>query len=80
MSYLLTDLNSLHTLIDLYDYYMFTGDVGYLSSLWNKFKLAMTYTIGLIDDTGLANVDSSADWLRMGMYGHNIEVGLLCSI
>lgn len=65
---------SLHTLVDVYDYYMFTGDEAYLSSLWDQFKLAMNYTLSTIDSSGLANVTSSNDWLRSGMGGHNIEV------
>jgi hypothetical protein len=63
-----------HTLNDIYDYYLFTGDLGYLQSVWDKYKLGTTYLIQFIDDTGLANVTSSRDWLRNGMGGHNIEV------
>ncbi|KAI0143381.1 alpha-L-rhamnosidase [Pestalotiopsis sp. NC0098] len=62
-----------HTLNDIYDYYLFTGDVDYLVSYWDQYKLGVNYLLQFIDSTGLANVTSSADWLRVGMGGHNIE-------
>lgn len=61
-------------MIDIYDYYIFTGDVTYLIKTWPQFKLALQYSLSTIDETGLANVTSSNDWLRFGMGGHNIEV------
>jgi hypothetical protein len=64
----------LHTLIDIYDYYTFTGDKEYLKKVWGQFKLAMAYSLSTVDSTKLAYVTSSADWLRDGMGGHNIEV------
>ncbi|KAI1852737.1 hypothetical protein JX266_002278 [Neoarthrinium moseri] len=63
----------LHTLNDIYDYYLFTGDLEYLESVWDQFKLGMNYPLQFIDSSGLANVTSSSDWLRSGMGGHNIE-------
>jgi hypothetical protein len=63
-----------HTLNDLYDYYLFTGDLDYVVSYWDQYKLGVNYVLQFIDSTGLANVTSSADWLRKGMGGHNIEV------
>ncbi|ETS79712.1 hypothetical protein PFICI_09565 [Pestalotiopsis fici W106-1] len=62
-----------HTLNDLYDYYLFTSDLDYLVSYWDQYKLGVNYLLQFIDSTGLANVTSSADWLRKGMGGHNIE-------
>jgi len=35
----------------------------------------MNFSLGFIDESGLFNATSSADWLRFGMGGHNIEVG-----
>ncbi|CAJ2506214.1 Uu.00g003440.m01.CDS01 [Anthostomella pinea] len=63
----------LHSLNDIYDYYMYTGDVDFLMSVWGQYKLALDYSIQSIDQTGLAYVNSSLDWLRSGMGGHNIE-------
>ncbi|KAL6709102.1 hypothetical protein ACN47E_001918 [Coniothyrium glycines] len=63
----------LYTLIGVADHYLYTGDIDYLSSLWDKYKLALAFSLSFIDDSGLANVTSPADWLRFGMGGHNIE-------
>ncbi|KAF1847103.1 glycoside hydrolase family 78 protein [Cucurbitaria berberidis CBS 394.84] len=63
----------LYTLIGVSDHYLYTGDIGYLASLWDKWKLALTFPLSHIDETGLMNVTSPSDWLRFGMGGHNIE-------
>lgn len=64
----------LYSLIDIADYYLYTGNLSYLSGNWDRFKLGLNYSLSQIDDSGLMNVTSSADWLRFGMGGHNIEV------
>ncbi|PVH70331.1 glycoside hydrolase family 78 protein [Cadophora sp. DSE1049] len=63
----------LYTLLDLYYYYMYTGDLAYLQSYWSRYKSALAWSLATIDSTGLANVTSSNDWLRSGMGGHNVE-------
>ncbi|KFX98985.1 hypothetical protein V490_02006 [Pseudogymnoascus sp. VKM F-3557] len=63
----------LYTLLDLYDYYTYSGDMDYLKKYWNQYKLGLANTMALIDSTGMANVDSPNDWLRSGMGGHNGE-------
>lgn len=66
-----------HTLNNVYDYFMFSGDVEYLTSLWEKYKLGMNYPLQFIDSSGLANVSTLSalsDWGRGGMSGRNIEV------
>lgn len=63
----------LYTLIGVADHYLYTGNIEYLASLWDKWKLALSFSISFIDDTGLMNVTSPSDWLRFGMGGHNIE-------
>lgn len=45
----------------------------YLSGKWDQYKLGVSFALSFIDSTGLANVTSEADWLRVGMGGHNIE-------
>ena len=64
----------LYTLLDLYYYFTYTGDADYLNKYWNQYKLAMSWSLGTIDSSNLANVTSSNDWLRSGMGGHNVEV------
>ncbi|KAH7370992.1 Six-hairpin glycosidase-like protein [Pyrenochaeta sp. MPI-SDFR-AT-0127] len=63
----------LYTLIGVADHFLYTGNISYLQSLWDKYKLALEFSLSYIDDTGLMNVTSPADWLRFGMGGHNIE-------
>jgi hypothetical protein len=53
------------------------GDIEYLSSLWSQWKLALSFSLSFIDDTGLMNVTSPSDWLRFGMGGHNIEANAI---
>jgi hypothetical protein len=67
----------LYSLIGLNDYYLYTGDIDYLSANWDKFKFGLNYSLGMIDSSGMANVTSSADWLRYGMGGHNIEANAI---
>lgn len=67
----------LHALINVFNYYKWSGDEAYLSSVWDSWKAAMSWATDQIDDTGLANVTSSADWLRFGMGGHNIEANAI---
>ena len=64
----------LYSLIGLYNYYVYSGDITYLTTHWDQFKLALAYSLSFIDSSGLQNVTSPNDWLRFGMGGHNIEV------
>ncbi|KAI9689906.1 MAG: hypothetical protein M1822_009788 [Bathelium mastoideum] len=63
----------LYSLIGLHNYYIYSGDFAYLNARWGQFKLALDYSLSFIDTSGLQNVTTSADWLRFGMGGHNIE-------
>ena len=63
----------LYSLIDIYDYYLYTGELDYLQANWDKFKLGLNYPLQFVDSTGLVYVPTSADWLRFGMGAHNIE-------
>ncbi|KAL1306274.1 hypothetical protein AAFC00_004362 [Neodothiora populina] len=63
----------LYSILGLNIYYTYTSDLAYLQENWNRVELALNYSLSFIDETGLANVTASADWLRVGMGGHNIE-------
>lgn len=67
----------LYSLIDIHDYYLYTGDIGYLSKNWDAFKLGLKYSLSFIDSTGLQYVTTPNDWLRFGMGGHNIEANAI---
>ncbi|KAF2825660.1 Six-hairpin glycosidase [Ophiobolus disseminans] len=67
----------LYTLIGVADHYLYTGDIAYLTSLWSKWKFALSLSLSYIDSTGLMNITSPNDWLRFGMGGHNIEANAI---
>lgn len=60
----------MHSLLDIDIYYQFTNDLAFVQSVWKNFTLGLSFTISYVDDTGLLNVTTSADWLRAGMGGH----------
>lgn len=64
----------LYTLIDTYYYYTYSGDLAWLNKYWPQFKKALEWSLGTIDNSGMANVTSPNDWLRSGMGGHNVAV------
>ena len=66
----------LYTLIDMSIYLQYSGELSYIADNFDKYVKALNYSLSFIDDSGLMNVNSSADWLRFGMGGHNIEVCL----
>ncbi|KAI0768520.1 Six-hairpin glycosidase [Trametes elegans] len=63
----------LYALIGVANFYLWSGDKAYLDEKWPAWKLGMDWAVQQIDETGLANITYSADWLRFGMGGHNIE-------
>lgn len=67
----------LHNLIGMYNYYHYSGDLDWINSYWDQFKLGLSWSLSRVDSSGLMNVTASADWLRAGMSGHNIEANAL---
>lgn len=67
----------LHTLIGLHTYYIYTGDEAWISSYWDQYKRGVQWSLSNIDESGLMDVTASADWLRSGMGGHNIEANAI---
>ncbi|KAJ5196190.1 hypothetical protein N7449_006669 [Penicillium cf. viridicatum] len=59
-----------HSLNGLALYYLYSGDLDWLSRYWNHFKLGINYALSSVDATGPANITSSSDGLRFGMGGH----------
>jgi len=64
-------------LIGISYYYHYSGDVAYLEANWQHFTKGLAWSLKSIDSTGLMNVTSGADWLRVGMGGHNIEANAI---
>ena len=67
----------LYSLVGIYDYFLYSGDRAYLRSNWERFKFGLNYSTSFIDSSGMANVTTSADWLRFGMGAHNIEANAI---
>ncbi|KAL2837609.1 alpha-L-rhamnosidase A precursor [Aspergillus pseudodeflectus] len=67
----------LHNLITLAHYARFSGDTEYLAAKWPAFKKAIEWSLSHVDASGLMNVTSNRDWLRVGMGGHNIEANAI---
>ncbi|PIL35434.1 hypothetical protein GSI_02161 [Ganoderma sinense ZZ0214-1] len=63
----------LYALIGVGNLYHWSGDQSFLDENWLQWKAGLEWALAQIDNTGLANVTASADWLRFGMGGHNIE-------
>lgn len=72
-----SDTYHLHTLLGTYNYVLYSGDVGWLDRHWQSYKIALGISIAKVDDLGLLHVTSTADWLRPGMSGHNLEASAL---
>jgi hypothetical protein len=60
----------LYSLIGISFYYTYTGDVSYLTNVWDHFTRGIAWSLSFIDSSGLMNVNQPADWLRVGMGGH----------
>lgn len=60
----------LYSLIGISYLYQYSGDLGYLQSVWNHFTRGLAWSLSYIDSSALMNVTSPADWLRVGMGGH----------
>ncbi|GIC94338.1 putative alpha-L-rhamnosidase A [Aspergillus udagawae] len=67
----------LHSLVGVSYLYRYSGDLNWLAAHWSQYKRALQWSLSSIDSTGLANVTASADWLRFGMGGHNIEANAI---
>ncbi|KAH8585909.1 Six-hairpin glycosidase-like protein [Bisporella sp. PMI_857] len=67
----------LYTLLDVYYYYLYSGDLEYVRHYWTQYNLAISWSLATIDSSRMANVTSTNDWLRSGMGGHNIEANAI---
>ena len=70
------------TMIGTFNYVLFTGDVGWLGGVWERYRGAMEYVYGKVltggpDDVGLLNVTGTRDWARRGQGGNNTEANVI---
>ncbi|KFY77108.1 hypothetical protein V499_03432 [Pseudogymnoascus sp. VKM F-103] len=68
-----SDTYHMHSLLGVYNYVLYSGDLGWLEDHWYNYTVALNVSIAKVDNSGLMHVTSTADWLRSGMSGHNIE-------
>jgi alpha-L-rhamnosidase-like protein len=74
-----SDTYHMHTLLGVYNYVLFSGDIPWLRHRWPAYLEALAVSVAKVDHTGLMHVTSAADWLRPGMGGHNLEASAMLS-
>lgn len=67
------------SLIGTYNVFLYTGDLGFVKSVWTNFTRALAFLEGQVDETGLMDVPIafSNDWGRDGGQGHNSAANIL---
>ncbi|KAJ7226788.1 glycoside hydrolase family 78 protein [Mycena pura] len=61
------------SLIGTHNYFLYTGDLDFVQTVWDNYTFALSFLQSQVDSTGLANVPAafSNDWGRDGGAGHN---------
>jgi hypothetical protein len=72
-----SDTYHMWTLVGTYNYYLYTGDRGWLNGIWGLYQQGVDFVTAKIDGNGLLNVTGTADWARGGQGGENIEANAL---
>jgi uncharacterized protein (DUF608 family) len=65
------------TLVGVYNYILYTGDLAFLNLNWAKYTKALDYVLRKINDRGLLNVSGNRDWARLNQGGENTEANIL---
>lgn len=65
------------TMIGTYDYFLWTNDQSWFSTIYPKYKAAMAFITSKIDSTGMLDVTGTNDWGRLNQGGHNTEANML---
>lgn len=62
------------TLIGTYNYFLYSGDLDWLETVWSNYTKAVAFLEGKVDTSvGLMNVTGLRDWARLGGGGFNSE-------
>ncbi|KAF8858209.1 Six-hairpin glycosidase [Acephala macrosclerotiorum] len=72
-----SDTYHMATLIGTYDYFLWTNDKTWLTTIYPKYKSAMEFITAKIDSTGMLSVTGTNDWGRLTQGGHNTEANML---
>lgn len=75
-----SDTYHMHTLLGVYDYVMYSGDVNWLRKKWPDYMRAFYVSVSKIDSKNLMHVTSPFDWNRHGMGGHNVEASAMLQV
>ncbi|KAJ7643589.1 glycoside hydrolase family 78 protein [Roridomyces roridus] len=61
------------SLIGTHNYFLYTGDLGFVKTVWANYTRALAFLESQVDETGLADVPTAFenDWGRDGGAGHN---------
>ncbi|KAK0492830.1 Six-hairpin glycosidase [Armillaria luteobubalina] len=73
LSQLGSDTYHAWTLIGTHNYYLYSGDHDWLSTVWTNYTRAVAFLEGKVDSTGLMDVTGLRDWARLGGGGYNAE-------
>ncbi|THG99300.1 hypothetical protein EW145_g7294 [Phellinidium pouzarii] len=73
LSQLGSDTYHAWTLIGTHNYYMFTGDIDWLQTIWANYTKAVQFLENKVTSSGLMNVTGLRDWARLGGGGINAE-------
>ncbi|WP_433462334.1 MGH1-like glycoside hydrolase domain-containing protein [Spirillospora sp. CA-128828] len=72
-----SDTYHLWTLAASWDYYRYTGDTGWLSSVWDRYKKSVGFTTGKMDGKGLVSITGTSDSVRILAKGENLIANVL---
>ncbi|KAK0472524.1 Six-hairpin glycosidase [Armillaria novae-zelandiae] len=73
LSQLGSDTYHAWTLVGTHNYYLYSGDHDWLSTVWTNYTRAVAFLEGKVDSTGLMDVTGLRDWARLGGGGYNAE-------
>ncbi|KAI5118176.1 hypothetical protein M0805_008417 [Coniferiporia weirii] len=69
----LSDTYHAWTLIGVYNYYLYSGDVDWLQDIWANYTKAVQYLDNKVQPSGLINISNTADWARVDRGGEDSE-------
>ncbi|EJD39434.1 glycoside hydrolase family 78 protein [Auricularia subglabra TFB-10046 SS5] len=73
LSQLDSDTYHMWTLVGTRNYFLYSGDSEWLSTVWSNYTKAIQFVTRKVDSSGLMNVTGLRDWARLGGGGHNAE-------
>ncbi|GLZ10814.1 hypothetical protein Acsp04_10490 [Actinomadura sp. NBRC 104425] len=72
-----SDTYHLWTLAATWDYYLYTGDRAWLSTVWDAYRKAVDYTEAKLSERGLVSITGTSDSVRILAKGENLTANVL---